>query len=177
MTPRLRRLSADFAGMTELARRLPTLVFRTQGNPAETYELFIDTPGLAIGADDEPVLRTVHRCSIYLHSDYPRRPPVISWLTPIFHPNILPPDRNGAVCIGSWSAGESLADLVERVIDMVSYRSFNTEDALNKQAARVVAQWNIKRGENLIDWLNANASPTRPADNADEFEVLLSARS
>jgi hypothetical protein len=85
--------------------------FRTEGDPPDVYHLLIATPGLVRDGAGGLTTRRVHRCVAYLHLDYPRRPPVITWLTPVLHPNILPPERNGGVCIGAWSAGESLADL------------------------------------------------------------------
>lgn len=149
MSPRLRRLIADLNQMNELADRTPALQFRVEGDPPETYHLLINTPGVARDDDGRVALRRIHRCTVYLHTEYPRLPPVISWRTPILHPNILPPDRNGGVCIGSWSASESLADLVRRLIDLIAYRSFNADDALDKGAAAWVKEHGIKPGADL----------------------------
>ena len=76
---------------------------------------------------------------------------MLSWLTPILHPNILPPERNGGVCIGAWSAGESLADLVERVVDLVGYRSFNVNDALDPATAAWLREAGIEPGEDVTE--------------------------
>jgi ubiquitin-protein ligase len=128
--------------MEELAAQRPEISFRAAGDPPETYQLLFSLPGLTRDATGTLHIRNLHRCTAYLHRDYPRRPPVFSWLTPIFHPNILAPDRNGGVCLGSWSAGESLADVVRRLSDLVAYRSFNAADALNRDAA----SWALERG-------------------------------
>jgi hypothetical protein len=54
-------------------------------------------------------------------------------LTPVFHPNIAP----HAICIGDhWTAGESLAALVVRIAEMLSFQSYNVKSPLNGQAAR-----------------------------------------
>lgn len=119
--------------MEELAAA-GTVTFRTEGSPPEIYHLMMTVPGLAVDGH-QLVVRNLHRCDIYLHLDYPRRPPVVTWLTPIFHPNILGPDRNGGVCLGSWGAAESLADLCVRLGEIVAYRSLNPADALNLEAA------------------------------------------
>jgi ubiquitin-protein ligase len=155
ISPRTRRLFADFAGMQELASQSERLNFRTDGEPPEAYELMFRLPGLARAADGILTLRSLHRCAISLHSDYPRRPPQLTWLTPVFHPNILGPERNGGVCIGSWSAGESLADLVRRLMDLVSYRTFNIDDALDRDAARTVSGMNLRPGADLREVLIA----------------------
>jgi ubiquitin-protein ligase len=148
MNPRQRRLAADLAQMLELARQ-GTVSFRTEGDPPDVYHLLIASPGLARDVHGRLTIRRVHRCSAYLHLDYPRRPPIVTWLTPVLHPNILPPERNGGVCIGAWSAGESLADLVRRLVDLVSYRSFNVHDPLDPAVAAWVTAAGIEPGEDL----------------------------
>ena len=95
----------------------------------------LNGPGLALSGDGQLTVRNLHRCDVYLHLDYPRRPPVVTWLTPIFHPNILGPERNGGVCIGSWSAAESLADLCVRLRDLVTYRSVNAQGLTSMRPA------------------------------------------
>jgi ubiquitin-protein ligase len=148
MSPRSRRLLSDLRQMEELADR-GNVTFRTEGNPAEIYHVMLSGLGLAQGGDDQLTVRNLHRCDIYLHLDYPRRPPVVTWLTPIFHPNILGPERNGGVCLGSWSAAESLADLCMRLLGLVTYRSINAEDALNVDAASWVLRYDVKAGDDV----------------------------
>lgn len=148
MNPRHRRLLSDLREMEKLAEG-GTVGFRTEGNPPELYHLMFTGGGLALDADRRVVVRRLHRCDAYLHTDYPRRPPVVTWLTPIFHPNILGPDRNGGVCIGSWSASESLADLSLRLQKLVTYHAFNSSDALNITAASWLRQSGISAGCDL----------------------------
>lgn len=156
MNPRLRRLFADHQQMIELADRTPAVSFRADGNPPESYELLINVPGLARDGDGRVILRHLHRCTAYLHADYPRRPPVITWQTPIVHPNILSPDRNGGVCLGGWSASESLADVVRRLIALVSYRAFNAEDPLDKATAAWVKERRMRPGVDLQTLLDSD---------------------
>ena len=134
MKPRDRRLVSDLRQMEELAGQ-GEVSFRCEGDPPEIYHLMLAAPGLARSAQGGLSIRRMHRCDLYLHLDYPRRPPVITWLTPVFHPNLLGPERNGGVCIGSWSASESLADLTRRLMSLVSYRTLNADDALDTEAA------------------------------------------
>jgi ubiquitin-protein ligase len=148
VSPRDRRLLSDLRQMEELAGR-GGAVFRTEGNPPDVYHLMLSVPGLALDAEHALTVRNLHRCDVYLHRDYPRRPPIVTWLTPIFHPNILGPERNGGVCIGSWSAAESLADLCGRLCALVSYRSLNAEDALDLEAAGWALRHKVKPGSDL----------------------------
>lgn len=150
MSPRSRRLLSDLRQMQELARN-GSVTFRTEGDPPDVYHVMLSDSGLALGDDGQLRTRNLHRCDIYLHLDYPRRPPVVTWLTPIFHPNILGPERNGGVCLGSWSAAESLADLCVRLRDLVSYRSVNPQDALNLDAASWVLHNDVKPGDDVVE--------------------------
>jgi ubiquitin-protein ligase len=145
MSPRSRRLLSDLREMQELAGHAE-VSFRSEGDPPDLYHVLLDGAGLALDADGHLAIRKLHRCDIYLHLDYPRRPPVVTWLTPIFHPNILGPERNGGVCLGSWSAAESLADLCIRLRELATYRSLNANDALNLDAAGWVRSHHVKPG-------------------------------
>lgn len=131
--------------MNELADR-GVVNFRCEGDPPEDYEVMFNEAGLALSIEGRKKARSTHRAHVYLHLDYPRRPPVVTWQTPVFHPNLLGPDGHGGVCIGSWSASESLADLCQRLADLVSYRSFNVDDALNPAAAEWVRATGIEPG-------------------------------
>ena len=135
-TPRLRRLHADLAAMLELVKVSDFVTMSYGGNPPDRYRVAYTCRGLhwPEGADRPAVLEH-HEADFYLHRDYPRRPPQITWRTAIFHPNILSAEKGGAVCIGAWSPSESLADLVVRVGEMVQYKAYNSEDVLNREAA------------------------------------------
>lgn len=169
MTPRYRRLLADLGHMNELADQNTAVGFRAEGDPPETYHVMISVPGLVREQDGRLRVRSVHRCTIYLHSEYPRRPPVVTWLTPILHPNILGPDRNGGVCLGAWSPSESLADVVRRLVDLVSYRSFNADDALDNDTARWIIEQGIKPGVDIRSLANGQRPECR-----EEVVVSLS---
>jgi ubiquitin-protein ligase len=170
MNPRQRRLFADLHHMQELAARDDRVSFQADGDPPEAYNVLLNRVGLARQASGELTLRHVHRFVVYLHLDYPRRPPQISWLTPIFHPNILSPDRNGGVCIGMWSASESLSDLVMRVATMVEYGSFNADDALDLEAAAWVRSNRVKPGAPL------ESLARRSTMSVDDDEIVVLAR-
>jgi ubiquitin-protein ligase len=150
MSPRHRRLLADLRQMEELAAT-GELAFRAEGDPPELYHVMLSTPGLALDREGRLGVRNLHRCTLYLHRDYPRRPPIVSWLTPVFHPNLLPPERNGGVCIGSWGASEGLADLCKRIADLVGYRSVNADDALDLDAAAWVRHHGISAGDDVSE--------------------------
>lgn len=134
--PRLRRLHADQAGLLELVKVSDLIRLTGSGNPPERYRVIFTCRGLCWPAGaPQPLLSEHHEVDLYLHHDYPRRPPQLVWQTDIFHPNILSARQGGGVCIGSWAPSESLADLVVRLGEMVQYRRYNPDDVLNREAA------------------------------------------
>ncbi|WP_320670529.1 ubiquitin-conjugating enzyme E2 [Patulibacter defluvii] len=149
INPRDRRLLADQRDLAELARQDPRLRIEAEGHPAERYAITIACDGLARGAAGRPVLRVGHRATIELHRDYPRLPPVVRWTTPILHPNILPPRRHGGVCLGPWSAGESLADVVRRLVRLAAWDDFNLDDPLDHEAAAWARAAGARPGDDL----------------------------
>lgn len=150
MSPRERRLRSDLRQLQELADG-GALAFRSDGDPPARYVVLLTTPGLARADDGGEALavRELHRVALYLHREYPRRPPVVEWLTPVFHPNLLGPERNGGVCIGSWSAAESLADLCLRLRELVAWRAFNVGDALDPEAAAWAREHDVRPGDDI----------------------------
>lgn len=147
MTPRDRRLISDRLQMEDLAGQ-GRISFTSEGDPPELYHVEFGAPGVAC-KDGLLVATNLHRCDAYLHRDYPRRPPVFVWKTPVFHPNLLGPERNGGVCIGSWSPSESLSDLTLRLVDLVSWNSFNSDDALDLDAAHWAKSHSIEPGVSM----------------------------
>ena len=152
MRPRERRLEADLREVAALAAT-GKLSFQSEGSPPERYVVELHTAGLGRDGEGLPELLDRHVFEVYLPIDYPRRPPLLQWQTPIFHPNILPPDRHGAVCIGTWTASESLADLCSRLYDLVAYKSFSIDDPLDRRAAAWVRHAAIKQGDDLREVL------------------------
>ena len=133
MQARLRRLTADFAQVSGLFSEHPYIrLVRTEGNPAERYFFAFNVQGLVPTGEDAFTQIGVHQAEVFLPMDYPRRPPFCRMLTPVFHPNIDPQK----ICIGDhWSAGQSLAQMVVRVAEMICFQSYNLKSPLNAKAA------------------------------------------
>jgi ubiquitin-protein ligase len=148
MKPRERRLLADYSELQALvaAGRLELSV---NGPMPEHYVVSCHALGLAPGHDGRPVLRHKHRFELYLPLDYPRHPPIIAWQTPIFHPDILPPEAQGGVCFDSWTPATSLAEVCTRLIRMVEYREFDLANPLNREAAKWAREQGLAPGSML----------------------------
>jgi ubiquitin-protein ligase len=133
MTPRIRRLNADYSRIVAVFHDHPFVsLLQAEGKPPEKYTLEFRVMGL-VPDDEKTFIRSdTHRAEIFLPKDYPRRPPFCRMITPVFHPNIDPQK----ICIGDhWSAGESLAHLIVRIGEMICYQSYNVKSPLNGSAA------------------------------------------
>ena len=130
---RLRRLKADHDALRRLAHLHPRIEIEgVFGNPPERYRLRLKVKSLRERGE---VIETVteHRLEVSMPRGYPRDAPMFRMLTPVFHPNIAP----HAVCIGDhWSAGQTLADVVTRIAEMIAFQSYNVKSPLNGAAAR-----------------------------------------
>lgn len=135
---RTRRLLADYEAIRRLVRSQQNriLVAGVAANPPDRYQIVYRVRSLRESGTDI-VLANEHYVEIVLPSAYPRDAPFFRMLTPVFHPNIAP----HAVCIGDhWTAGQSLAELVLRVGEMLAFQSYNTKSPLNGQAAQWVEE-------------------------------------
>jgi ubiquitin-protein ligase len=149
MSPRHRRLLADGTEMRRLEAAWPDVItMRTTGEPPEQYGVSFRGIGLE-RVDGRVRPRREHAFTIALGALYPRRAPLVTWASPIFHPNILGPEREGAVCLDRWSSSDGLADLCRHLIDMASYRQFTVEHALDPEAAAWVLRIGLQPGGDL----------------------------
>lgn len=85
--PRDKRLLHDYESMERLKAESSLIDFEAKGSPPEEYLVLFKCKGLV----DEGVVGEEHLVWIYLHAEYPRKPPIVRWKTPIFHPNVSPP--------------------------------------------------------------------------------------
>ena len=137
MSVRLKRLRADAELVQRRFENHPNVrLVEAAGDPPERYKFELRVRGLVV-QNDEVVPKDRHLVEVYLTLGYPRQAPQCRMLTPVFHPNIAP----HAVCIGDhWSAGQTLAEVVTRIAEMIAFQSYNVQSPLNGAAARWVAE-------------------------------------
>lgn len=132
MTRKQIRMKNDFEEMLRLKSESTIIDFQTTGNPPHQYQIRFQCPGITAGQDSKPMVIQEHRCQITLGAQYPSQPPDVTWLTPIFHPNI----KLQAVChSGQWAPSWSLAEFVSELADMARYVKYNLQSPLDKKAA------------------------------------------
>ena len=134
MQARIRRLRADYERVASVFHEHPFInVVGVEGDPPEKYTFEFRVRGLIEADETQNVLpKSMHRAEVFLPLDYPRRPPFARMITPVFHPNIDPQK----ICIGDhWSAGQSLAQMVARIAEMICFQTYNVKSPLNAKAA------------------------------------------
>lgn len=133
MNPRIRRLQNDYEQVKKLFANHPYVsLVSAEGTPPEKYTFEIKVAGLVPVGEEGFTRAEAHKAEVILSLDYPRRPPFCRMVTPVFHPNIDPQK----ICIGDhWNAGQSLAQLLIRIAEMISFQSYNTKSPLNAYAA------------------------------------------
>lgn len=170
MSVRLRRMAADYEKVrTEFVGHPYISVEPLGGNPPERYRVTYRVKGLRWDqAHNRPVVVSHHVAEIYLHSEYPREKPQCRLLTEIWHPNF-----GSYICIGDhWAAGETLADIIIQIGDMIQYKSYNPKSPLNGLAAH----WAVKNQQHFpignIDLYQAE--PEIIIDDVDDdLEIVL----
>jgi len=133
MNPRLRRLQSDYDLVREVysGHRYVTIEPLGSRMPPESYRVEFRLRGLHLNGD-QPDYRDVHHAEIMLPLHYPAERPLIVPLAPIFHPNI-----GDYFCIADyWAAGTTLADVVNKLGDMIQWRVYNPASPLDALAAR-----------------------------------------
>ncbi len=136
LSPREKRLQADFEEMRQLVRDSSILQVDSRGQPPQLYRVRFHGWGLRLGSGGQIEPANEHEATIELGAGYPRMMPTIIWRTSIFHPNISP---HGVVCLGGfathWVPSVTLGRLCHMLWDMVRYRNFDPESPYNREAA------------------------------------------
>ena len=89
--------------------------------PIEITVNMTNVPAYAKAGDNiVPIHEHTYKLSI--NEEYPYEKPRAKWETPIFHPNIMPPEDGGYVCIKlleRWSFGSTLLSFIKAVEHLV----------------------------------------------------------
>ena len=98
-------------------------------------DLFI-WKGTIIGPDDSPYEGGIFLFSIHFPTDYRFKPPKITFLTKIYHPNI---NLNGSICLDilmdQWSPALIISKVLLSISSLLS--DPNPDDPVNSEAANL----------------------------------------
>lgn len=101
------------------------------------YDIRFRAPGFRPPDDDSPCAlpqpQPEHSAVILLGAKFPLEAPAVIWLSPVFHPNIMPEPRGdlpeGLVCLGpldeSYRPTLDFGQLCQMLVDMAGYRNYD----------------------------------------------------
>ncbi|HEV3041050.1 MAG TPA: ubiquitin-conjugating enzyme E2 [Candidatus Angelobacter sp.] len=136
-TVRERRLHSGFTRLNNLvsAHSDKLTIESMRGSPPETYLIVCRGRSIASVKGSELDFCKKQYLKIELGAEYPAMPPLVTFLSPIFHPHVWP--QNNVVCLGSWNISETLENLVARLYSIVVFDPdhMNWKSAANQEAA------------------------------------------
>ena len=137
LSPRIRRLKADYRSVCQLRDDSKILSFECSGTPPQKYELHFQGAGFYRNETSGNIeVCNSHRVTVNLVASYPRMMPGLVWQTPIFHPNI---STNGVVCMGgygsNWVPSLTLDEMITMLWHMIRYKNFDSDSPYNREAA------------------------------------------
>ncbi|MFF3329846.1 effector-associated domain EAD1-containing protein [Streptomyces sp. NPDC002888] len=161
------------------------------------YDISFDAPGFrpppeAAPPGSPPMPQNVHTVTILLGPKFPYGAPLAVWQTPVFHPNILGPQRppgcppeapDGLVCLGplnrAYRPTMDFGRLCQMLVDIAGYRTYDVrshndggEGWFNARAAQWAAS---EKGERMIRKIGG--VPSAPArENPDGDATSLRVR-
>lgn len=177
---REQRLLADLEAMENLKAASTILSFETEGEPADRYMVRFCGKGLRRDASTGKIdYVDRHECEIRLTLSYPRRPPDIRWLSPLFHPNISFGGFIRLRDVGmAWTEDLALDVISERLWDVARLAYYDLENATSFTAKA----WLENQNEFTlpVDLRPLRDKTTRPKSNVVRYSrrgdkrVLLS---
>lgn len=136
-TVRERRLQSDYGRLSNLVSgfRAKMAIETTRGTPPETYLMVFKGRSISEVKGNEVVFCKQQHLKIELGAEYPAMPPLVTFLTSIYHPHVWP--QNNVVCLGPWNVTETLDNLVIRLYSFAVFdpNHLNWKSVANQDAA------------------------------------------
>jgi len=106
-----------------------------------------------IGPEDSPYSGGMFNLNIQFPTDYPFKPPKVSFSTKIYHPNI---NSNGSICLdilrSQWSPALTISKVLLSICSLLT--DPNPDDPLVPEIARVYKQDRDKYNDTARSWTN-----------------------
>merc|ERR1711916_130445 len=110
-----------------------------------------------MGPSDSPYQGGVFFLNIHFPTDYPFKPPKITFTTRIYHPNI---NSNGSICLdilkGQWSPALTISKVLLSICSMLT--DPNPDDLLVADAAAILKKNKEEYNKIAREWTNKFAS-------------------
>ena len=125
----------------ELKHRLSVSDSTLSKFPIELDITLIKSPGPVLW---EGMITTkyTHKLKIIITENYPYQKPIVRWLSPIFHPNIMPPHEGGYVCtklFENWNPRSTLVMFIKGLETLLA--GPNPDNPLGSEACLKSAEY------------------------------------
>ena len=104
-----------------------------------------------MGPEDSPYAGGCFYLIIHFPTDYPFKPPKVSFSTQIYHPNI---NKNGSICLdilrGQWSPALTISKVLLSICSLLT--DPNPDDPLVPEVARLYKTDIMKYNEEARSW-------------------------
>ncbi|MDP6554783.1 MAG: ubiquitin-conjugating enzyme E2 [Pirellulaceae bacterium] len=131
------RLAAELEAMRALKKATSILDFEFTGDPPDRYSITLRGKGISRDTSPRADVEFVkfHKIDVRLPFSFPRRPPDIRWITPIFHPNISFSGFINLKDVGlPWDQDLGLDVVCERLWDVARLQYMDLSKATNYAA-------------------------------------------
>lgn len=111
---------------------------------------------MLMGPTDSPYQGGLFKLNIVFPLDYPFKPPKITFITKIYHPNV---NANGIICLdilkNQWSPALTISKVLLSISSLLT--DPNPEDPLVPEIAQLFKSNLVKYNENARNWTNKYA--------------------
>lgn len=146
----LRRLQREYA---DIQADPPANCTAGPSNPDDLFKW----EAMIFGPDASPFQGGVFNLSISFPSDYPFKPPIITFKTKIYHPNI---NAAGGICLdilkGQWSPALSISKVLLSILSLLT--DANPNDPLVPEIADIYKRDRVTYDERAREWTRLYAS-------------------
>ena len=112
---------------------------------------FFNWEGVIFGPEDSPFIGGVFKLTIRFPSDYPFKPPIVTFGTKIYHPNI---NSAGGICLdilkSQWSPALSVSKVLLSILSLLT--DANPSDPLMPNIAKQYVDDRATYDETAREW-------------------------
>jgi len=121
-----------------------------------TEDDFFNWEAVIFGPEDSPYVGGVFHLAIRFPTDYPFKPPIVTFKTKIYHPNI---NSAGGICLdilkGQWSPALSVSKVLLSILSLLT--DANPKDPLMPNIAKQYEEDRDTYDETAREWTRLHA--------------------
>ncbi len=150
-----KRIKRELTDITKEAQSYPKGFNAGPVNAQDIFHWRATIPG----PEQSPYENGLFELDINFPVDYPFKPPKITFITKVFHPNI---NSNGSICLdilgqAQWTPALTLYKVLLSISSLLT--DPNPNDPLDGTAAKLYKEDRNKFNETVKEWVNKHAKP------------------